>query len=35
ILIGAKSLAMTAYDIFTDTALQKDISAEFAKVPKR
>ena len=35
ILIGAKSLAMTAYDILTDTALQKDISAEFAKVPKR
>lgn len=35
ILIGAKSLAMTAYDILTDTDLQKDIAVEFAKVPKR
>jgi amidohydrolase len=32
VLLAAKGLAMTAYDIFTDGALRERIAAEFAKV---
>ena len=34
-VIGAKSLAMTGYDILTDEKLQAAIAEEFKKVPKK
>lgn len=32
VILAAKGLAMTAYDIFTDSVLRREIAAEFAKV---